>query len=183
MGTCKVVGQRLQRQSRRPHLCSVSSQVLALIVLDYGHSYTFFSLLELDPSARSLFGFKDLEDLHQNPKYAVHANSIVDMIDTGTCFSSFSNAFDSISSHPPSPLAVSFLGPDLDPLEEDLHQLGRRHFHYGVEAKSLPLMEKSLIYMLEELLGDRFTRNDRNSWQVIFYFIMLEMSKGMSQKS
>lgn len=75
--------------------------------------------------------------------------------------------------------AVAFLGPDLELLENDLKALGRRHIAYGVSAKFFPVMERAVIYALEEILGDRFTRRDSNSWQAVFYFMIQNMSEGM----
>jgi hemoglobin-like flavoprotein len=119
----------------------------------------FSRVLELEPEARTLFNFSAKEDVRSNPKFAFHADQMVSMIDT----------------------AVAFLGPDLEPLEEDLHALGRRHIRYGVPAKFLPTMEKAVVYTMEELLGDKFTRTMRNSWQVVFYFMVQAMVAGMEE--
>lgn len=121
----------------------------------------FSRLFELEPSARKLFKFTADEDIEKNPKFSVHANQMVDMIDC----------------------AVSFLGPDLEPLVDDLIMLGQRHVAYGVQPKYLPVMEKAVVYALEELLGDaKFTREHRNSWQVVFYFMVMQMTQGMEKK-
>jgi hemoglobin-like flavoprotein len=119
----------------------------------------FSRVLELEPEARTLFNFSAKEDVRSNPKFAFHADQMVSMIDT----------------------AVAFLGPDLEPLEEDLHALGRRHIRYGVPAKFLPTMEKAVVYTMEELLGDKFTRTMRNSWQVVIYFMVQAMVAGMEE--
>lgn len=58
-----------------------------------------------------MFNFSATEDIKANPSFHHHASTMVDMID----------------------MAVSFLGPDLEPLEEDLQQVGRRHIGYGVQ--------------------------------------------------
>ena len=119
----------------------------------------FTRLFEIEPSARELFGFSSAEEITTaNPKFVMQTKQVVDMIDC----------------------AVSFLGPDLEPLTKDLHHLGRRHKKYGVQPKHLPVMEKAVIYALEELLGNKkFTRNDRNSWQIVFHFMVMKMTEGM----
>lgn len=75
--------------------------------------------------------------------------------------------------------AVGLLGPDLDPLKEDLLDLGKRHISYGVSSDYFPVMEKAVMYMLEELLDDMLTKKDRQAWQVIFHFMISNMMKGM----
>lgn len=117
----------------------------------------FLRVFELEPRARSLFRFTESEDVKVNPMFAQHARSMVDIIDC----------------------AVSFLGPDLDPLKEDLQDLGRRHIAYGVETEYLPIMERAVMYAMEELLDNQLTKEDRQSWQVVFSFMMTHMIKGM----
>lgn len=107
-----------------------------------------------------MFGFSPTEDIRKNPKFDVHARQMVDMID----------------------MAVGFLGPDLDPLTEDLIDLGKRHIGYGVESEYLPVMERAVVYTLEELLGNGFTRDDRNAWGVIFHFMITHMVAGMKKE-
>lgn len=114
-------------------------------------------LFKLEPKSREMFGFSDDEAVTKNPKFAVHSKSMVDMLD----------------------LAVSFLGPDLEPIEFELLDLGKRHIAYGVHIAYLPMMERSVMYALEGILGDKLTREDRGSWQVVFQFMIEHMTKGM----
>jgi hypothetical protein len=86
-------------------------------------------LLELEPSARALFGFSDAEDISQNTSFELHANAMWDMIDT----------------------AVAFLGPDMDSMKEDLRHLGKRHLALGVKPNSMFYFEKSVLYALDEI--------------------------------
>jgi len=116
-------------------------------------------VFELEPQARSLFHFTIDEDIQSNPQFRIHAAAMVDMID----------------------MAVSFLGPDLDPLQEDLIELGRRHVRYGVPLEYLPVMERAVTYMLDELLvtDGGMSRSERQSWQVVFHFMIRHMTAGM----
>lgn len=114
-------------------------------------------VFELEPKARSLFDFTDDEEIRSNPKFSFHARNMLDMLD----------------------MAVGFLGPDLDYLRDDLHDLGRRHVSYGVDPSFLPVMERAVMYALEEFLDGRFTREDRKSWQAIFHFMVSSMMQGM----
>lgn len=117
----------------------------------------FSRVFELEPKARSMFKFTKDEDIKLNPQFRVHARAMVDMID----------------------MAVGFLGPDLDPLKEDLVELGRRHIAYGVQSEYLPVMERAVMYALDELLHEGLTRAERSSWQVVFHFMISHMIKGM----
>jgi hemoglobin-like flavoprotein len=103
-----------------------------------------------------LFKFDNV-DLKSNAKFRAHADSMVDMVD----------------------MAVSLLGPDLDPLAEDLVDLGKRHIAYGVKMEYLPIMERAVLYAMEEMLKGSFTPKDRRSWQLVFHFMITNMVKGM----
>jgi hemoglobin-like flavoprotein len=116
-------------------------------------------VFHLEPKARSMFGFSQDEEVTENPKFAVHSKVMVDMLD----------------------MAVSFLGPDLEPIEYELLDLGKRHIAYGVQPEYLPIMERAVVYALEGILDDKLTRDDRGSWQVIFQFMIEHMTKGMKE--
>jgi hemoglobin-like flavoprotein len=117
------------------------------------------SVFELSPGAKKMFNYSDEEDIRANPTFMIHARSMFDMIDS----------------------AVGFLGPDLDPLTEDLIELGKRHVGYGVEAQYLPIMGKALEYALEETLGAKFTRRHKESWHVVFEFMISKMEIGIKK--
>lgn len=46
----------------------------------------FCRLFELEPKARNMFGYSPTEDIRANPKFAIHAQSMVDMIDCAVGF-------------------------------------------------------------------------------------------------
>lgn len=116
-------------------------------------------LFTLEPKSREMFGFSDDENVTENPKFAVHTKVIVGMLD----------------------MAISFLGPDLEPIEYELLDLGKRHIAYGVHESYFPVMERAVMYALEGILGDKLTREDRGSWQVVFQFMIDHMTKGMKE--
>ena len=116
-------------------------------------------LFKLEPKARALFGFSMNETITENPKFAVHSKVIVGMFD----------------------MAISFLGPDLEPIEFELMDLGQRHIAYGVTSDLLPVMERAVMYALEGILDGKLTRDDRGSWQVVFHFIIDHMNKGIKE--
>jgi methyl-accepting chemotaxis protein len=106
---------------------------------------------------RKIFHFKDGEDMRKNPCYIMHAKATVERLD----------------------MAVCLLGPDLDPLEEDLRDLGERHLSYGVRPKNLPNMVKSLIGAIENVLKDEFSAEDKEGWDAVLGFMVESMAMGM----
>ncbi len=117
----------------------------------------FTRLFELEPQARQLFGFGPNEDIKTNFKFDIHATAIVDMIDC----------------------AVAFLGPDLDPLEEQLITLGKRHVKYGVKPQYLSVMGQSVLFALQQILGSKFTLDDTRDWTTVFQLMSSKMALGM----
>ena len=75
--------------------------------------------------------------------------------------------------------AVGYLGPDLEPLQEDLVDLGKRHIAYGVKTEFLPSMERAVMYALEDMMDDSLTKEDRAAWGSVFTFMIRTMVKGM----
>ncbi|GKY91015.1 hypothetical protein MPSEU_000074300 [Mayamaea pseudoterrestris] len=116
----------------------------------------FVRIFEFDTDLMKLFKF-DKADVRANAKFRAHADSMVDMMD----------------------MAVSLLGPDLDPLAEDLLDLGKRHIAYGVQMEYLPIMERAVLHAMEEMLQKNFTSKDRKSWELVFHFMITNMIKGM----
>jgi len=121
----------------------------------------FLTVFEVEPAARALFNFGDNEIIKSNPAFWKHAHTMVDMIDC----------------------AVAFLGPDLEPLEEDLIELGGRHVAYRVEPQFLPVMGIAVFTALDKILGDRFDEKAQESWQKIFQFMISKMIVGIQQHS
>jgi methyl-accepting chemotaxis protein len=95
--------------------------------------------------------------MRKNPCYIMHAKATVERLD----------------------MAVCLLGPDLDPLEEDLRDLGERHLSYGVRPKNLPNMVKSLIGAIENVLKDEFSAEDKEGWDAVLGFMVESMAMGM----
>jgi hemoglobin-like flavoprotein len=117
------------------------------------------SLFRIAPKAKDLFRLSDGDDMKSNPLFFKHARAMVDMIDC----------------------AVGFLGPDMDPLTEDLIGLGQRHIAYGVLPEYLPIMSTSLNFALEKILKERFTEQDQKSWDAVMNFMISKMIMGMNK--
>ena len=78
--------------------------------------------------------------------------------------------------------AVSFLGPDLGPLVEQLNDLGTRHIAYGVKPEFLPVMGQACIYTLQQVLGStEFSFEDTKDWISVFAMMVTHMQAGMKE--
>jgi hemoglobin-like flavoprotein len=117
----------------------------------------FQRLFEIEPGIKNVFGFQKDDDFRQNDKFAIHARTIVDMIDC----------------------VIALLGPDLDILTDQLYDLGKRHINYGVKAEHLPVMGKAVIYSLEIMLGSKFSMDDMRDWATVFKLMSDKMVEGL----
>ena len=68
------------------------------------------------------------------------------------------------------------LGPSTDMLTEILHELGERHWKtYNVSGDMYQAMGGALLETLSEILGDKFTTEVHDAWEVVW----TEMSDDM----
>jgi hemoglobin-like flavoprotein len=77
-------------------------------------------------------------------------------------------------------LIVNSLGPDLEPVADELVELGRRHRLRGIPASYLPLMGRAFLDGMGQLLRKQYTEEDRAAWREIFEFISSHMAAGMA---
>jgi hypothetical protein len=61
-------------------------------------------------------------------------------------------------------MAVSFLGPDLEPLEEQLYQLGWGHIAMKALPAHWPIVGDALLAVFDEFMIDGFTKKEREAW-------------------
>jgi len=120
-------------------------------------------MFELDPAFRTKFGFDvncDWNDpaVCQNPRFIMHGIALV-------------AAFDK---------AVDFLGPDLEPLELEVADLGRRHVAMGALPEHFPLVGEALFYTLEQALGEEeFNDKLKKSWTKVYHFLAYHLIMGL----
>jgi hemoglobin-like flavoprotein len=76
-------------------------------------------------------------------------------------------------------IALSFLGPDLEPLEDSLQELGRRHVARRCKPKHWPMMGVAWFHTLEQTLGKKFTTEIQNCWIVMYNFLGYHMIQGL----
>lgn len=79
--------------------------------------------------------------------------------------------------------AIGFLGPDLEPLKEDLMEQGRRHVDYGVKPEALLVMGQAVLLALDKLLGADFSNKDRDAWKTVLNIFYCYMRMGMNEAS
>jgi hemoglobin-like flavoprotein len=113
-------------------------------------------LFELEPAAKVIFGLTDtatIEELEYNPRFTKHAKYFIQMIDK----------------------ALGMLGPDIELLTEILMELGAKHVRYGVRPEYFPSMGRSLVYTVETLLDDEFTRDIKDAWVEVYGALSYDM--------
>lgn len=116
----------------------------------------FYRLFELEPAAKIIFGFSytaTIEELGQNARFGKHAKYFIQMIDK----------------------ALGMLGPDIELLTEILMELGAKHVRYGVKPEYFPSMGRSLVYTVETLLDDEFTREIKDAWVEVYGALSYDM--------
>eukprot|EP00980_Cylindrotheca_fusiformis_P006132 scaffold1319_cov126-Cylindrotheca_fusiformis.AAC.21 len=78
--------------------------------------------------------------------------------------------------------AVDMLGPDVELLTEILLDLGVSHSRFGVEASFYPPMGQALISTLEEMLGEDFTTEKKDSWLECYAALSYDMMRAKNLK-
>jgi len=73
---------------------------------------------------------------------------------------------------------INMIGVDNEGLADTLQGLGKMHSTYGVKAEYFPHMTKSLVLMLQDKLGEEFTKSDEKAWNKVFDAIVGDMVKG-----
>lgn len=88
----------------------------------------------------------DSEELIGSKRFRVQSKYMIQMLDT----------------------SLQMLGPDIELLTEINHDLGARHVRYGVTPEMYSFMGKSLLFMLEKMLGKNFTPERKQAWVEIY---------------
>ena len=107
----------------------------------------------LEPETKDMFGFPNAErhdpELSKNRDFIMKGVRLVEAVDT----------------------ALSFLGPDLEPLENVLFQLGTRHVARRCRPRHWPFFGEVLFYIFEVGTGDAFTPQVRAAWVQLYNFL------------
>ncbi|KAL7569415.1 hypothetical protein ACA910_009602 [Epithemia clementina (nom. ined.)] len=113
-------------------------------------------LFELQPRAKKVFGYDQGEEVGKS-----HANVHA---------SAFAGLFDSV---------FQMLGPDLEFIEDILHQVGHRHKSMGVSPSFFPFMGQALIFAVEKYLGKKLAAEQRIAWEEVYDSISNEIIKNI----
>jgi len=122
------------------------------LTLSFICPFTLFrSLFKKCPEAQVLFGFPldlypDPRELVNSMRFKMHATFLMEMIDS----------------------TISILGKDNEKLAQTLTDLGKKHATYGVKPEYFPFMTESIIAMMQDHLGDQFTKGDEKAWEKVF---------------
>ena len=122
-------------------------------------------MFELDPETKTMFGFPE-DTRHDDPalkndeKFMTKGIRLIEAVD----------------------IAIGFLGPDLDPLEQTLFELGGRHVERQCRPHHWPIVGMALFYVFEQCLGDEFTFDLRESWTIMYNFLSYHMIQGLLAK-
>jgi hemoglobin-like flavoprotein len=128
------------------------------------HRLLSYRMFELEPDCIRMFGF------HQDTKY-----------DDPTLWDNEKFVKKGIALIVAVDIALSFLGPDLEPLEAQLLELGGRHVARQCKPKHWPMVGVALFYTLEQALGEKFTVEIQNCWIVLYNFLGYHMIQGLIQ--
>ena len=99
------------------------------------------------------------EELFQSERFRKHAAGVISTVNT----------------------AVNMLAPDLDPLIEVLHELGKKHAQYGALPAHYAVVGRALIDTLQKVLGDKFTNEVKTAWARIYDVMSTSMIEGAEE--
>ena len=125
---------------------------------------TFIRIFELAPQVHGMFRFaKDFEpgseELYQSERFMKHATGVISTVNT----------------------AVEMLGPDLDPLMDVLHELGKQHAQYGALPAHYAVVGRALIDTLQTAMGDKFTNEVKTAWARVYDILSTSMIEGAEE--
>lgn len=107
-------------------------------------------IFRVDPKTTSLFGFPpetqwDDPSLSENEDFARRAIRLVKAIDT----------------------TIVFLGPDLEPLKEELFRLGWQHTAMKALPSHWPIVGEALLSSLEDCMIGGISNDEREAWIMV----------------
>ncbi|KAL7567914.1 hypothetical protein ACA910_019627 [Epithemia clementina (nom. ined.)] len=76
-------------------------------------------------------------------------------------------------------MAASFLGPDLEPLEDELYKLGWRHIAMQAQPEHWPIIGEALFCVFDDCMLGGFSIKERQAWTLIYNFMGFHMIQGL----
>ena len=74
---------------------------------------------------------------------------------------------------------LQMLGPDVEFIQEILSQVGTRHAKMGVNVTFFPFLGQSLLWALEQAIGDNMTSEHKEAWDEVYDAISSEIVKAI----
>jgi hemoglobin-like flavoprotein len=121
-------------------------------------------IFEIAPEVYGMFRFTrgfeiGSEDLYKSERFMEHATGVIATVNT----------------------AVNMLAPDLDPLVEVLHDLGKKHAKYGALPAHYAVVGRALMDTLQKVLGEKFTSEVKTAWARIYDILSTSMIEGAEE--
>ncbi|CAF3348625.1 unnamed protein product [Rotaria socialis] len=63
-----------------------------------------------------------------------------------------------------------------------LESLGKTHFAYDVKPSDFQAAESTMVYVLDSILGKRFTPRHKQAWSYLFQQIIVDLGRGVEQQ-
>ena len=123
-------------------------------------SFLFFSLFEICPEAKPLFGFPiDMDprsrEIMNGKRFMRHSAFLIHMIDK----------------------TVNMLGIDNKELVKNMSKLGEKHVTFGVKPEHFPKMTEAICFMLKHKV-EGFSYSDQVAWEKVLGALIADMVKG-----
>jgi hypothetical protein len=107
-------------------------------------------MMELEPGTRGMLGLTSL----RSPQFAIVSINMVNMIDA----------------------IVSFIGPDMEQIDDDLLDVGKLYISEGFHAKLFPFLRQSVCSGLKVVLAEAFSPPTEDAWNTVINFMAKKMS-------
>ncbi|KAG7366932.1 globin-like protein [Nitzschia inconspicua] len=120
-------------------------------------------IFRVDPKTIPIFGFPsetkwDDPSLSHDKNFIQKANKLIRAID----------------------MAVVFLGPDLEPLKDELYRLGWQHTAMKALPSHWPIVGEALLSSLNDCMQGGFSDDERRGWVKIYNFMGFHMIRGLT---
>jgi hypothetical protein len=112
-------------------------------------------MMEIEPCTRDMLGLTSLRSAPlRSARFATVSINMVGMID----------------------VMVSFLGPGMERIDDDLLDVGTTYISEGFNAELFPILSRSVCSSLKVVLAEDFSSTTENAWKAVIDFMAIKMS-------
>lgn len=126
---------------------------------------TLLILFKMNPEIKPIYGFAVDREVKaqgiQRMGILIHGLQVV-------------STFDAI---------LSALGPDEELLSEVIAETGEKHCQRGLSPDHFTLLCRSLLQVLEKIMGDKWTADIQAAWSQIIHCVSAEITKNMQKRT